>query len=133
MPKKVAKEFYVDNVEFLRLITEHKQNPDSKKWEALGRIFLKIATRYLNKPSFIGYSYDRKQDMVTESTYLMVLRWKSFDETRYDNPFAYFTEIAKNACNKYLGDRNYDDEYVSKVQYVELLGEERAHEDFSDW
>lgn len=124
MPKKVAKEYYVDNKEFLRLLTVHKQIENKKNWEELGRIFLKIATRYLNKPSFIQYSIDWKQDMVTESIYLMVLRWRSFDETRYDNPFAYFTEIAKNAVNKYLGDRNEDAKFISKLQYIDALGDE---------
>jgi hypothetical protein len=124
MPKKIAKEYYVDNKEFLRLLTEHKKEEKKKNWEEIGKIFLKIATRYLNKPSFIQYSIDWKQDMVTESIYLMVLRWKSFDETRYDNPFAYFTEIAKNAVNKYLDDRTEDAKFVSKIQFIDVLGED---------
>lgn len=122
--KKVAKEYYVNNKEFLRLLTEHKQVENKKNWEELGKIFLKIATRYLNKPSFIQYSIDWKQDMITESIYLMVLRWKSFDETRYDNPFAYFTEIAKNAVNKFLGDKNEEAQLISKFNFIDSLGED---------
>lgn len=124
MVKKVAKEYYVNNKEFLRLLVQHKQVEEGKNWEELGKIFLKIATRYLNKPSFIQYSIDRKQDMISESIYFMVLRWRSFDETKYNNPFAYFTEIAKNAVNKYLGERNHDSQYISNIQFIDSLGED---------
>jgi hypothetical protein len=128
MPKKVAKEYYVDGKDFLRRIKIQKTEPNKRNWEEIGKIFLKIATRQLTKTNYIAYSWDRKQDMITEATYLMVLRWKSFDETRFNNPFAYFTEIAKNAYAKKLGDWKYDDDFVSKIQFIDILGEESIDE-----
>ena len=38
-------------------------------YDKIGKRFLMIATNYLNKPSFINYSADWKDDMISEAVY----------------------------------------------------------------
>jgi hypothetical protein len=96
---------YVNNQKFLELLKEYSKTHDRKTYNEIGKIFLKIAQNILNRPSFINYSTDRHQDMISSACLLMVKYMKNFDVKQY-NPFAYFSQICFMAFLQYLNDQN---------------------------
>ena len=86
----------------------------------LGRIFLAICTGLLTKPNFINYSYDWKDDMISEATYHMSRYVLSFDLTQ-TNPFAYFTTVCNNAFLQYLIKQNKYTDKFQPLTYIENL------------
>lgn len=61
-----------------------------------------IAEKYLIRVGDVSYrknvgTNDDKND-IRQAAYLRLFsQWKTFDETRFDNPFAYYTEVFKRA------------------------------------
>jgi DNA-directed RNA polymerase specialized sigma24 family protein len=106
---------YCDRQEFLNLILEYKKTKDEKVYNELGKIFLLIAINVLNKPYFINRTQDRKDEMVSEAVFNMIRYLNTFDEKKYDNPFAYFTRTAINAAKQII--KNYK---ISESRYVSL-------------
>lgn len=102
--KKKKPEHYVNNKEFYAAMVEYKIA--CRKAEAAGEIqpripnfigmcIYKIATRLSNRPNFINYSY--KDEMISDGIETSIVNIRSFDPDKYDNPFAYFTQIIFNA------------------------------------
>jgi len=87
---------YVKNSEFLELLRKFEETKDRKIYEKLGKIFMLIAQNFLNKPWFINYTDDRKDEMISDAYYCMIKYRENFDLSK-NNPFAYFTMIAHNA------------------------------------
>jgi DNA-directed RNA polymerase specialized sigma24 family protein len=109
---------YVSRQEFYDLLIEYKKTKSRKTYNQIGTIFLKIARNYLNKCSFINYSEDRKQDMVSDAVYYMCRFIDRYDPTKL-NPFAYFTTFAKNAFLQYLNERKKIDKMFTSIEYIE--------------
>jgi len=61
----------------------------------IGECFLKIATGFSNKPNFSAYSW--KEEMISDAVLNMVKYIDNFDGSKTNNPFAYFTQYAKNS------------------------------------
>lgn len=81
-------------------------------------MFLLIARNVLNKASFINYSVDRKDEIISDAVYLMCRYIDKYDLER-DNPFAYFTTIAKNATLHWLNDHKKDVEMFTSIEYID--------------
>ena len=58
---------YIKNKTFLKLLTEYKKTKNKKIYNEIGKCFLLIATNLLNKPKFINYSEDRKNEMISDA------------------------------------------------------------------
>lgn len=96
---------YVSNPVFLAALIEWKEQitlAEKKGKERpvmpqyLGECILKIATRLAFAPNFIGYSY--RDEMIGDAIEnCSRVAWKTFDPARYNNPFAYTTQICYNA------------------------------------
>jgi DNA-directed RNA polymerase specialized sigma24 family protein len=95
---------YIDNKRFLAAIIDHKAKikkakeegkPEPKLSDYIGLCLLQIAERFSSKYNFSGYSW--REEMVSDALENMVLYFDKFDPERYDNPFAYFTQITYNA------------------------------------
>jgi hypothetical protein len=86
----------------------------------LGSIFIKIANGLLNKPNFINYSSDRKQDMASDAVYFMLKCTDRYDVSR-ENPFAYYTTIAKNAFVQFINSKNKISDKVTSFSYIENM------------
>ena len=87
---------YVDNKQFLALLIECDKTGSRVAYEKIGKIFQLIARNFLNKPNFINYTQDRKEEMESDGVFLMLRYMKNFDLTK-KNPFSYFTMIAFNS------------------------------------
>ena len=121
MTKKNAKQkkHYIDNDKFASHMYDYKEKcieveekwlkehnklredlPDRFKFphliyprvpEYIGECFFLISNKLSNSPSF--YSYTFKDEMIADAYEDCLLRIKSFNHKKYDNPFAYFTQI----------------------------------------
>jgi len=97
---KKKTEHYVDNTEFLRIITKHRiaviKAKKAKKTPAripeyVGECLLKIATHLAQKPNFAGYGF--KDEMISDAVENCLLYLHNFNPRKSKNPFAYFTQI----------------------------------------
>lgn len=91
---------YVNNADFLKAISEYKQQVNEAKEKGLpkpivsnyiGECILKIANHLSYKPNFINYSY--RDDMILDGIENCIQYIDNFDPTKSNNPFAYFTQI----------------------------------------
>lgn len=96
--KKVEREHYVNNKDFYEALVvyfrEKSLNESTRIPEYIGDCFLRIATRLSSKYNFGGYAF--RDDMIMEGAANCVKCIANFD-TKYTNPFAYFTEVAYRA------------------------------------
>jgi hypothetical protein len=96
---------YVDNDKFYAAMKEYKAKIQIAKdsglkrndphWpqvsEYIGECFLKIAKHLAFKANFINYSF--RDEMISDGIENCLRYADNFDETKYKNPFAYFTQI----------------------------------------
>jgi DNA-directed RNA polymerase specialized sigma24 family protein len=111
---------YVDNQQFLEMLREYKKSGKTNKsnYNMLGKIFLSIASNFLNKVNTISYSQDRKEEMVSDATFYMVKYMDRFDTSK-DKPFSYFTTIARNAFLQNINEYNKLDDMFKSLEYIE--------------
>lgn len=97
----------------------------------LGNMFLSICRGLLTKPNYINYTWDRKDDMISEATYHMSRYVLMFDvEQTY--PFSYFTSICDRAFKQCINKNN---KYTNKFQplvYIENMHLNDAFQE-EDW
>jgi len=91
---------YVDNKKLYQAIVEYRkivreceaagtERPPIPSY--IGHCMLMIANRLSMKPNFINYSY--REEMISDGIENCVCYFDNYDPDRYDNPFAYFTQI----------------------------------------
>jgi hypothetical protein len=120
---------YVNNKQFRKLLSEYKITKDKKIYNEIGKIFLLIATRHLNKTHFIGYTQDRKNEIISDAVYSMCRYIDKYDEKISTNAFSYFTEYAKNSTLLYLNNRKKYDEFFKSIDYIESIDSESVNLD----
>lgn len=94
---KKKKKNYLNNSDLLEEIKKSREQ--GKVTEKLGTMFMALVKKYATIPRFSGYTYN--EDMQAFALLTLTRVWKSFDETTYDNPFAYFTRIVHNAFHQF--------------------------------
>lgn len=96
----MANAHYVDNKKLYQAIVEYKKIVKEKEELGLprppiptyiGHCMLMIANRLSLKPNFINYSY--REEMISDGIENCVCYFDNYNPDRYDNPFAYFTQI----------------------------------------
>lgn len=91
---------YVDNKKLYQAIVEYrkivkeceesgKERPPIPSY--VGHCMLMIANRLSMKPNFINYSY--REEMISDGIENCVCYFDNYNPEKYDNPFAYFTQI----------------------------------------
>lgn len=104
---------YVDNKEFLNafikynsLYKEAKEKGDKPPRipDYIGRCFMKIAEKFSNHKSFIGYPY--KDEMIADAIENCIMYAYDFDPNRGTNPFAYFTTVVWHAFVRRINKEN---------------------------
>ena len=124
---KETDEFYVNNKDFQLSLIEYfdSKNEERRKQlkETIGKIFLIISERILNKPCFINYTKDRKDDMVSDATFFMVKYVDRYDPTR-GNPFAFFSQIAFNAFRQNINKVKKRTNLFVPLNYIDNVGNE---------
>lgn len=112
---------YLSNHNFLReLEASHKKGHPT---EELSKMFIKLCEEYSNKYNFRGYTF--REDMVGNALLSMVTYWDRFDSTRSKNPFAYFTQIAKNSFVQTIN--NETKHYLIRDDLLVESGAEPSH------
>jgi len=103
-PKASTKEHYVNNKEFYAAMVEYKAVCKKAEAEGLiqpripnyiGMCIYKIANRLAFRPNFINYTY--RDEMISDGIETSIANIRSFNSDKYDNPFAYFTQIIYHA------------------------------------
>lgn len=88
---------YVDNKKFHEALVEYKKTGSRKSYNEIGKFFLIISQRMLQKLSFINYSEDRKNEMCSLACLYMIRYLKNYNTDIYKNAFSYFSQISYNA------------------------------------
>jgi len=87
------KKLYLAIVEYRKVIKQAKQDgierPPIPRY--VGDCMLLIAKRLSTKPNFVNYPY--REEMISDGIENCVCYFDNYDPDRYDNPFAYFTQI----------------------------------------
>lgn len=120
---------YVDNKEFLRLLIEYKATPTPRTYEKIGVILLKITQRMILMGKYVNYDQARKNEMISTACYFMLKYGVSnFDPTKSKNPFAFMSEITKNAFHASINKEKERDRIYSSLGYIDTL--EDSQEDY---
>lgn len=101
-------------------IAENKTPPKIPNY--IGECFMLIANNLSNKTNFINYSY--KEEMIADGIENCVIAAANFNPERSNNPFAYFTQIIKNAFLRRIA-KEKKQEYVKNksLQKMYISGE----------
>jgi len=114
MAKRKKTEHYVNNKEFLAALIKYREDVEitfiqkfgreptkadrATRWDTkpvipryIGECFLKIANHLSFKPNFVNYMF--KEDMISDGIENCVQYIDNFNSEKYQNPFAYFTQI----------------------------------------
>jgi hypothetical protein len=96
----MSKNDYINNQKFLEALIEHREkcNTATEKGSPLpilsdyiGECFMNISDHLSRKPNFASYSF--REGMVSDGVENCLKYYRNFDETKSNNPFAYFTQI----------------------------------------
>ena len=96
--KKRGDQHYINNKDFTEAIIQCKKDGELNKFAI--DCFISLANRAVDRLYFQDY---RDREDCIQSALLDCLKyWKSFDETKSENPnaFAYFTQMCKNGYAK---------------------------------
>lgn len=89
---------YLNNKDLLIQIRLSKAQ--LKMTNQLATMLQLLCARYAKKGNFANYSYN--DDMQGYAMLMICKTWKSFDETKSNNPFAFYTQCIKNSFIQYL-------------------------------
>lgn len=109
---------YVNNKKFHALLIEYRETRSKKVFEEIGKDFLLISRNLLNRASFINYTQDRKDEMVSDAVFYMCKYIDKYDITR-NNPFAYFTMIARHAFLQNINKYSKLDGMFTSIEYID--------------
>jgi hypothetical protein len=96
--KKKKKKNYINNKDMLEEIIKSKEQGEMT--DKFARMILLLTKRYAAQGSYSSYTY--REDMESYAMFVVCKNWSKFDEKKYDNPFAYFTQTIKRAFWQYL-------------------------------
>ena len=133
----MANAHYVDNkklyqaiVEYRKVIKECEQNgkerPPIPRY--VGECMLLIAKRLSTKPNFVNYPY--REEMISDGIENCVCYFDNYNPDRYDNPFAYFTQIIyyafhrrinKEEKNRYIMYKKFQESFIETGNVDRLL------------
>lgn len=109
------KEFYAEIIEYqasVKLSIENgKETP--QVGNRLGECFLTLCRNLVYKQEFINYPY--RDDLVSFGVINCLLYMHNFNPEKSNNPFAYFTQIVKNAYIRYIMKEYHQKNIIGKV------------------
>lgn len=146
MKEKQKKQYYVDNKKFLAAMKEYKSMVLSSEQEGkprpivpvyIAECIMKIATHLSYKPNFINYSF--REEMICDGIENCLQYIDNFNPDKYDNPFAYFTQIIYYAFlrriekeKKYLYTKFKASEHISVLGSTAERQQQDMGENFND-
>jgi len=109
-----SSKYYINNKEFTAEIVKCKSADELSN--AAVNYFIILANRAIQKLKFSN-PLDR-EDCIQSALLDLIRYWKNFDETKSNNAFAYFTQVAKNGYAKEYK-RIY--KHIGKEEKVEII------------
>jgi DNA-directed RNA polymerase specialized sigma subunit len=110
--KKNTKNMYITKAELLKEVIISKQK--GKMSNELARMLMLLTSKYAKSSNFARYTFN--EDMQAFALMMLVRTWNSFDPTKSENPFAFFTQCIKNSFIQFLNtekrQRNIRDELL---------------------
>lgn len=126
----VAKEYYIDNREFYNELVEYfedlKKDPDIVIPEALWIKFFKLTKRISMMPKFSNYTF--KDEFINDALLLCAKKITRFNAEKFDNPFAFFTQIVTNSYWAFIGKEK--KEGIKKKTLLVLYGEAERDDEY---
>ena len=123
MEKKIT--HYVNNKELYTVLVKYnkaKEQVDLVRIpEYVGKCILLIAQRLASRGNFINYSY--KDEMISDAIENCLAAVDNFDVDKYNNPHAYFTQIAWYAFIRRI-DREKRQNYLKYKNFKKHIAEE---------
>lgn len=95
--KMLLQEFKVYYAKKMKWIEEGSIGRRPPLSENIGQAIMDIATRRCYSRQFIGYTESWKQEMISDAIETCVMYAHNFNPEKYDNPFAYLTQLVSNA------------------------------------
>ena len=105
---------YLSNKNLLEQVILSKKQ--GKMTNELAKMFVLLCQKYAKKNNFVGYSYN--DDMQGTALLQLVTSWQAFDEKKYSNAFAFYTQCIKNAFIQVI---NKETLHFDKVQMERQL------------
>lgn len=93
--KELQAEFVVYHAKKVQWQSEGRGNPPLTN--KIGQAIMDIATRRTYSRNFIGYTQSWKEEMIGDAIETCVKYCHNYDPTRFNNPFAYITQLVTNA------------------------------------
>ena len=97
-PRKKKKTNYLNNADLLAEVIKSKEQ--GRMTDKLARMLTMLTSNYSKKHIFASYTYN--DDMQAYAMMMLVRTWHKFDETRFSNPFAFYTQCIKSSFIQYL-------------------------------
>jgi DNA-directed RNA polymerase specialized sigma subunit len=91
---------YLKNKDLLAEVIKSKQQGEPTK--ELINMFIKLSNNAILKMRY--EDYEDKKDCMQGGLEALLKNWQKFDETRFSNAFAYYTEVYKRAIAKSWND-----------------------------
>lgn len=88
--------------------------------DKIGKAIMQIANRRCYSPRFVNYAPNWKEEMISDAIETCVRYAHNFDPTKYDNPFAYLTQLVTNAVFQRIKKEH-------KQQYIKLKLFDNSH------
>jgi hypothetical protein len=95
VPYMVGKSHWVGDFE-----TGHFSKTHGSITQNLGRMFIRLCDRYASRSNWRGYTYN--EEMRGDAILQLAQVGLKFDESKSQNPFAYFTQVIHNSFTKVL-------------------------------
>lgn len=89
---------YLNNSDMLKAVVASKA--EGRMNPTLATMLSMLVKRYATKGNFVNYTYN--DDMQSFALMMLVRTWASFDEKKWTNCFAYYTQCVKNSFIQYL-------------------------------
>ena len=118
------KELYVAMVEYKKIVNEAKeagkQNPRIPNY--IGECIMKIATHLAYRPNFANYTF--REEMISDGIENCLLYINNFNPDKYQNPFAYFTQIIYFAfIRRIQKEKKHLYTKYAAIEYANIMGE----------
>lgn len=118
------KDLYTDIVLYQKYLADGDVSSRGYK-EVYERIFIAmelIAKNFQNKSNLRNYSYDWLYDMRLDAVINCITKLENFNTT-YTNPFAYYTQIAKNSIKNFIREnKRYEETHIGVDFYDAMRG-----------
>lgn len=136
----MSSKHYINNKKMYEEFCKYKERVQKAKEEGkelpripeyIGECFYKIATRLSTKYRFVNYTY--RDEMISDAIENCVMVVNGFDPAKSSNPFAYFTQVIRNAFfRRIMKEKKQTYIKYRSMQKMTIDGDLSNQQDFDD-